>query len=528
MNRGFGDWPEALFRQDLGTGALQRFHRIAWLSTALIAIAIAAVLGGCETDEVGGARALRPLPAALAAEIDKRNMPRESPILVRIFKEEAELEIWKQDAEGRFALLKTYPICRWSGELGPKVKEGDRQAPEGFYNITPGQMNPNSNYYLAFNLGFPNAYDRANDRTGAFLMVHGDCSSSGCYAMTDEQIQEIYALGRDSFLGGQKSFQVQAYPFRMTPLNMARHRNSPHMAFWRMIKEGNDHFEVTRAEPRVEVCEKRYVFNARAHGNASFQPREKCPAYEVPEAIASAVKAKQANDERAFTEQVNRGVATVAVKTGADGGMHPLFLAKLQSKSVFDLQSVSRDVKAPSGPLPANVNPPHAPQPETTVAAATPAPSRPEQPAESTSTWRTIGKWFGLGGSSEPAAPAATPAPAPTAAKPKPASTQTAATSSGAAAKPGTAPATASKPQPKSQAEIAQAPPQGASPQAGPQQAASSPAAAAPQESSPSGASPQSGSQQAVPWAAPEPEPIASASSPVRSGTFEGRWSAIR
>jgi murein L,D-transpeptidase YafK len=168
------------------------------------------MLGGCETDDLAGvgARALKPLPAALAAEIDKRNMPRESPILIRIFKEESELEVWKQDAEGKFALLKTYPVCRWSGELGPKIKAGDRQAPEGFYTITPGQMNPNSNYYLAFNLGFPNAYDKANDRTGDFLMVHGDCSSAGCYAMTDEQIQEIYALGRDSFLGGQKSFQV--------------------------------------------------------------------------------------------------------------------------------------------------------------------------------------------------------------------------------------------------------------------------------------------------------------------------------
>ena len=525
----FRGWPEAFFRQDLGTGALQRFHRFARLLAVPIVFAIAAALGGCETDDVGGARALKPLPAALAAEIDKRNMPRESPILVRIFKEEAELEIWKQDAEGRFALLKTYPICRWSGELGPKVKEGDRQAPEGFYTITPGQMNPNSNYYLAFNLGFPNAYDRANDRTGAFLMVHGDCSSAGCYAMTDEQIQEIYALGRDSFLGGQKSFQVQAYPFRMTPLNMARHRNSPHLAFWRMIKEGNDHFEVTRAEPRVDVCEKRYVFNARAHGNASFQPREKCPAYEVPEAIASAVRAKQANDERAFTEQVNRGVATVAVKTGTDGGMHPVFLAKLQSKSVFDLQSVSRDVKAPSGPLPANVNPPHAPQPETTVAAAAPGPSRTEQPTESTSTWRTIGKWFGFGGS-EPAAPAAPAAP-PTAGKPKPASTQTTAASSGAASKPAPAPAPASKPQPKSQTEIVQAPPQGTLSQAAPQQAALPwpvPAAAPPkpqtetaQESTPPDASPQAGSQQAT-------SSPASAFAPERSGSFEGRWSAVR
>jgi murein L,D-transpeptidase YafK len=276
--------------------------------------------------------ALKPLPVALTAEIGKRKMPQKSPILIRIFKEEAELEVWKQDARGRFALLKTYPICRWSGGLGPKVREGDGQAPEGFYTVTPGQMRPNSNYYLAFDLGFPNVYDKANDRTGSFLMVHGNCASVGCYAMTDEQIQEIYSLGRDSFLGGQQAFQVQAYPFRMTPLNMALHRNDPNMPFWRMIKEGNDHFEATGAEPHVDVCEKRYVFDARSPVKASralaFQSREKCPVYKIPEATAAAVKVRQAADERAFAEYVNRGVATVPVETGM-GGMHPVFRARL-------------------------------------------------------------------------------------------------------------------------------------------------------------------------------------------------------
>jgi murein L,D-transpeptidase YafK len=438
---------------------LQHFHRLAFRPLALLSAAsvvLAAALAGCTSDDLStvSARALKPLPPALAAEVDKRNMPRESPILVRIFKEEAELEVWKQDAEGKFALLKTYPICRWSGELGPKVKMGDRQAPEGFYTITPGQMNPNSNYYLAFNLGFPNAYDKANDRTGEFLMVHGDCSSAGCYAMTDEQIQEIYALGRDSFLGGQKAFQVQAYPFRMTALNLARHRDNPNMPFWRMIKEGNDHFEVTKAEPHVEVCEKRYVFDPRAPANAStplaFHPREKCPVYEIPESTWAAVKTKQANDERAFTEYVNKGVSTVAVKTGTDGGMHPVFLAKLQGKPLFSLQSLSSsssDVKAPPGPLPANVSPPRAPEPQfTALTFASPAPSQ-ESPAQaaagqSTSTMTTIRNWLGWGGGEAAAATQ------PAGAAPQPASKP---------AKPAAKPAVASKPK---QTETAQAPSQ--------------------------------------------------------------------
>src|SRR5206468_3198775 len=175
-----------------------------------------------------------------------------------------------------------------------------------FYTITPGQMNPNSAYYLSVNIGFPNDFDKAHGRTGAFLMIHGDCSSRGCYAMTDEQISEIYALARESFFGGQRSFQVQAYPFRMTPLNMARHRNNPNMPFWKMLKEGYDHFEVTRLQPKVDVCDKHYVFDADANGG-KFTPAGACPAYQVPEEIASPVRAKEHQDEIQTAELISRG-----------------------------------------------------------------------------------------------------------------------------------------------------------------------------------------------------------------------------
>src|ERR1700684_455663 len=133
-------------------------------------------------------KATRELPAAMLSLLQQKKMPRLSPILLRIFKEESELEVWKQTATGRFELLKLYPICRWSGELGPKQHEGDYQAPEGFYVITPKLMNPNSSYYLAINMGFPNAFDAANGRDGSFIMIHGTCASVGCYAMTDAQI----------------------------------------------------------------------------------------------------------------------------------------------------------------------------------------------------------------------------------------------------------------------------------------------------------------------------------------------------
>ena len=247
---------------------MRRSYFRALLAPAAVAAAVA--LAGCDADSIApSGRALAPLSDKMVATLAEKNMDKESPILVRLFKEESEFEVWKKNRDGEFALLKTYPICRWSGDLGPKKREGDRQAPEGFYTISPGQMNPQSNYYLAFNTGYPNAYDRAWGYTGSELMVHGDCSSRGCYAMTDEQIQEIYALARESFFGGQKDFQLQAFPFRMTALNMAKHRNNPNLAFWKMIKEGYDNFEATHQEPKVAVCEKHYVFDAAAPENAS-------------------------------------------------------------------------------------------------------------------------------------------------------------------------------------------------------------------------------------------------------------------
>ena len=253
------------------------------------------------------------------------------PVLLRIFKEESELEVWKQDTSGRFELLKVYPICRWSGDLGPKVNEGDRQAPEGFYTITPGLMNPNSNYYLAINTGFPNLYDRANDRHGGFLMIHGDCSSRGCYAMTDEQIGEIYSLARESFLGGQPSFQIQAYPFRMTPANLARHRTSPHIAFWKMLKIGNDHFEATHLEPKVDVCDRHYVFDAvqPRGGQIVFNATGRCPAFVVNPEVAGPALEKSHADEVQYAALVRANASVAPVHSGLDGGMNRVFLAQV-------------------------------------------------------------------------------------------------------------------------------------------------------------------------------------------------------
>jgi murein L,D-transpeptidase YafK len=309
--------------------------RVARALTVAAIVAGSLALAGCYGEEGYQlpTKAMKELSPQMLALLEQKNMPKDSPILIRIFKEESELEVWKQDTSGHFALLKVYPICRWSGDLGPKVHEGDRQAPEGFYTITPELMNPNSNYYLAINTGFPNAFDRANDRHGAFLMIHGDCSSRGCYAMTDEQIGEIYSLAREAFLGGQPSFQIQAYPFRMTPANLARHRTNPNMAFWKMIKVGNDHFEATHLQPKVDVCDRRYVFDAQEPSNSSkglvFNPTGRCPPFVVNPQIAGPALEKSHADNLQYAQLVKANVPVAPIHSGLDGGMNRVFLAQV-------------------------------------------------------------------------------------------------------------------------------------------------------------------------------------------------------
>ena len=341
------------------------------------ALAAGVLLAGCNAEQMGmvGEKATRPIPEKLLADIEAKNMDKGSPMVIRVFKQESELEVWKQDRTGRMALLKTYPICRWTGDLGPKVKEGDRQAPEGFYSIGPGQMNPNSGYYLSFNTGFPNAYDRAWGRTGAQLMVHGDCSSRGCYAMTDEQISEIYSLGRESFFGGQTAFQFQAYPFRMNPTNMARHRANPNMAFWKMLKEGNDAFEVTKQEVKVNFCEKKYVFDAERAPGATrdpvFNASAKCPPYAVPEDVAQAIQDKQRDDELKTAQLISRGTPPARSRAGIDGGMHPVFASKLpDGDSAIDKDVTDYTIAAnqrPPGTVPGHATLPLPKNPDGTV-----------------------------------------------------------------------------------------------------------------------------------------------------------------
>lgn len=232
------------------------------LMRTLAALILVSLLAACQggIDDLTP-KATKPLPAKILAKMKAKGMEKNSPVYFRLFKDEHVVEVWKQKVNGKFEMIQNYNICAWSGTLGPKYKEGDRQAPEGFYAIKAPQMNPASQYYLAINTGFPNTYDRAHGRTGAHLMLHGACSSSGCYSLTDDNIAEVFAFARDAFAGGQQEIILEALPFRMTPEKMALYSKHKDFAFWQMIKEGYDYFELTKTPPKVGFCEKKYAFN---------------------------------------------------------------------------------------------------------------------------------------------------------------------------------------------------------------------------------------------------------------------------
>jgi murein L,D-transpeptidase YafK len=227
---------------------------------------------------------------ALDARLKEKNLKRGDAVFLRVFKNELELELWMQQGEG-FVLFATYPICYWSGRLGPKLRQGDKQAPEGFYAVSKGQLNPNSRWFRSFNVGFPNALDQSHGRTGSYLMVHGGCSSVGCYAMTNPVMGEIWELVTAALDKGQGSFGVHIFPFRPTQARLAAYDDHPWAGFWRDLKPGYDLFEATRIPPRISVCQKRYAAEAGAPGSTGSVLRAACPPGAGSSAEASTRKA---------------------------------------------------------------------------------------------------------------------------------------------------------------------------------------------------------------------------------------------
>lgn len=350
-----------------------------WIVRSCALLAMTAIIAGCSKETTQkSARASTPIPATTLSAMATIGTDKTSPILIRAYKKESEIEIWKQTAGGDYALLKTYPVCRWSGQLGPKTREGDRQVPEGFYTVTPGQMNPNSSLWLSFNIGYPNPLERSLGRNGGDIMVHGTCSSRGCFAMTNEQMEEIYAVVREAFLGGQKAMQFQSYPFRMTAENLAKFRNDPNIAFWKNLKEGSDRFEVSKRAPSVGYCGTRYAFDT------DDQPS--CSGDETADAIDAAIVAKQKADDAQIASLVSSGTRAIRMKY-ADGDQHAAFRSLHQTPAFKKMEAAGEfsrpEALAQISEVPfdavttasiAKVETPSTMRP-VTVAAATPAPT---------------------------------------------------------------------------------------------------------------------------------------------------------
>ncbi len=234
-----------------------------------------------------------PLPGTPAIDereerLEAKGMAAGSPVVIRIFKEESELEIWMMK-DGRFEHFASYPICHWSGTLGPKLAEGDKQAPEGFYTVTRRQMHHRGRWPRSLNLGFPNTYDRALSRTGSYILVHGGCSSVGCFAMTNAVIKEIHGLTLAAIKKGQKHVPVHVFPFRMTDYNMRKHAHDEWAGFWNELKAGYDSFERTRLVPQVSVC------------NGSYQVRDASS----PPAMSAAQTSHGVDDKQTKISRVN-------------------------------------------------------------------------------------------------------------------------------------------------------------------------------------------------------------------------------
>ena len=225
---------------------------------AAAALAIVAAMGYFHLYHGRSALPAHEASLSIQKRLSAKRLATGQPLFIRIFKQEAELEVWMRNNNG-WQLFEMFPVCRWSGSLGPKLAEGDGQTPEGFYKVALSQLNPDSRYHLAFNIGYPNAHDRALGRTGSHIMVHGACVSIGCFAMTDRGIDDIYRLTEAALRGGQSAIDVHIFPFRMTEANMLKHAASPWTRFWTDLKRGHDAFEARREVPAVRIEAGRYV-----------------------------------------------------------------------------------------------------------------------------------------------------------------------------------------------------------------------------------------------------------------------------
>lgn len=343
------------------------FGRPPWRRRMAAAVCALASLAGCilpaaalEIELIGAAadrierqrafeRGALPLPGTPALDrlperMTERGLALGDAVFLRVFKAESELEVWMAKDE-RLVRLATYPICHWSGDLGPKLIEGDRQTPEGFYTITRRQLHLSGRWPRSLNLGFPNDVDRALGRSGSYILIHGGCTSVGCFAMTNPVMTEVYAIVERALKQGQDRVHVHVFPFRMTDENLARTQDSPWFPFWQSLKPAYDQFEATHAVPRIAYCENRYVVSAVGPGEGPDPgPLAECGASATetpPQEIAANPSSRSPVPNRQNPAAINRSGAASPV-SAAQSAPPTCNLARASCRKWSFLKSTSR------------------------------------------------------------------------------------------------------------------------------------------------------------------------------------------
>ncbi len=198
----------------------------------------------------------------LAQEFAGKGLKLGSPVFIRVYKQTSEMELWVQQGP-RYVLFKTHGICRWSGVLGPKFYEGDRQSPEGLYRITTSDLIVNRRWDRAMNINYPNSFDNLNSRGGSGILIHGGCGSIGCFAIQNENVEDVFGAVRAALKGGQAYVPVLTLPFRFTALAPEK-EDTLHMSeFWADLRRADLLFERDKVPPAAWICDGRYYFADR-------------------------------------------------------------------------------------------------------------------------------------------------------------------------------------------------------------------------------------------------------------------------
>ncbi len=180
-------------------------------------------------------------------------------VYLRAFKTEKKIELWaKNSSDSVFKMIKEFPICHISGYIGPKRRYKDLQVPEGFYHISG--LNPYSKYYLSMQINYPNASDSIRGvpgRLGNFIFIHGECVSSGCIAITNERIKELFVYCIEAYNSGQEEIGLTIFPaqlndsmYSLLTTNFSKYKDD--ISLWADLKKSYDFFEKHKVPPTVK------------------------------------------------------------------------------------------------------------------------------------------------------------------------------------------------------------------------------------------------------------------------------------